>query len=140
MYILIYIYLKVFNNKKRLPLLQVCCKGGADHLLLCESCDRGFHTYCCTPPLDKIPEYVWFCMGCVADNIPDDMCNVCSSKVCYLFDCSCVYLLFFFLFLWLFDCFLLACLFLSLFGWTYFLSFFTFFFIFLWFCLFYFAI
>ena len=61
---------------------QVCCKGGADHLLLlCDSCDRGFHTYCCTPPLEKIPEDDWFCLRCVANNTPEDMCTVCSTKV-----------------------------------------------------------
>jgi len=49
-------------------------------LLLCDSCDRGFHTYCCTPPLEKIPEDDWFCLRCVANNTPEDMCTVCSTK------------------------------------------------------------
>ena len=64
--------------------LQVCCKGGADHLLLlCDQCDRGFHTYCCNPPLDDIPDDDWYCMKCISSNIPDDQCIVCGAKVCF---------------------------------------------------------
>ena len=35
-------------------------------LLLCDSCDRGTHTYCCRPRLDGIPEGDWFCATCAS--------------------------------------------------------------------------
>ena len=35
-------------------------------LLLCDSCDRGTHTYCCRPRLDGIPEGDWFCAACAS--------------------------------------------------------------------------
>ncbi|KAM5180603.1 LOW QUALITY PROTEIN: bromodomain adjacent to zinc finger domain protein 2A [Mantella aurantiaca] len=44
-----------------------CRKGDNDEsLLLCDSCDRGCHTYCHRPPMTEIPEGDWFCPNCVA--------------------------------------------------------------------------
>ncbi|XP_026678419.1 bromodomain adjacent to zinc finger domain protein 1A [Diaphorina citri] len=42
------------------------CKTRADpeQMLLCDSCDKGFHTYCLTPKLKKIPEGDWHCPTC----------------------------------------------------------------------------
>ncbi|KAJ1362587.1 hypothetical protein KIN20_022191 [Parelaphostrongylus tenuis] len=39
------------------------CSGGMDEelLLICDQCDKGFHTYCLTPPLDSVPtSEQWF--------------------------------------------------------------------------------
>jgi hypothetical protein len=33
-------------------------------LLLCDSCDRGWHLYCLTPPLKTVPEGDWICPQC----------------------------------------------------------------------------
>ena len=33
-------------------------------LLLCDGCDKGFHTYCLPTPLSEIPEGDWFCPNC----------------------------------------------------------------------------
>lgn len=33
-------------------------------LLICNDCDRSFHTYCLTPPLDELPEESWSCSLC----------------------------------------------------------------------------
>ncbi|KAJ1605480.1 PHD domain-containing protein, partial [Cryptosporidium canis] len=33
-------------------------------LLLCDRCDRGYHTYCLSPPLDSVPSGEWFCPSC----------------------------------------------------------------------------
>jgi hypothetical protein len=50
---------------RALPRPQVCQSGGdADNMLLCDSCDRGCHIYCCTPPLAAIPDGDWFCSVC----------------------------------------------------------------------------
>ncbi|BHF74206.1 PHD and RING finger domain-containing protein 1 [Sparganum proliferum] len=35
-----------------------------ENLLLCDGCDRGYHTYCLRPPLSSIPEGDWFCPEC----------------------------------------------------------------------------
>jgi len=41
------------------------CGGGdnEDLILLCDSCDRGYHTYCCGLGLE-VPEGDWFCEVC----------------------------------------------------------------------------
>ncbi|UJR21654.1 hypothetical protein I4U23_024731 [Adineta vaga] len=33
-------------------------------LLFCDDCDRGYHMYCCTPPLTAAPEGDWRCKLC----------------------------------------------------------------------------
>eukprot|EP00531_Pseudo-nitzschia_arenysensis_P006472 CAMPEP_0116122016 /NCGR_PEP_ID=MMETSP0329-20121206/3995_1 /TAXON_ID=697910 /ORGANISM="Pseudo-nitzschia arenysensis, Strain B593" /LENGTH=801 /DNA_ID=CAMNT_0003615847 /DNA_START=137 /DNA_END=2542 /DNA_ORIENTATION=+ len=42
------------------------CGFDDDHanLLLCEGCDTEVHTYCLTPPLEKVPTGDWFCDAC----------------------------------------------------------------------------
>jgi site-specific DNA-cytosine methylase len=37
-----------------------------DLMLLCDSCDSGWHTYCLSPPLDNIPDGKWICPDCEA--------------------------------------------------------------------------
>ncbi|XP_052173184.1 methyl-CpG-binding domain-containing protein 9-like [Diospyros lotus] len=36
-----------------------------DNVLLCDTCDSEYHTYCLSPPLAKIPEGNWYCPSCV---------------------------------------------------------------------------
>uniref|UniRef100_F6T5B1 Bromodomain adjacent to zinc finger domain 2A n=2 Tax=Xenopus tropicalis TaxID=8364 RepID=F6T5B1_XENTR len=44
-----------------------CRKGDNDEfLLLCDSCDRGCHTYCHKPQMNEIPEGDWFCPTCIS--------------------------------------------------------------------------
>lgn len=45
---------------------EICGSGDReDIMLLCDVCDRGFHTICLTPPLEDIPdENEWFCPDC----------------------------------------------------------------------------
>eukprot|EP01102_Stenamoeba_stenopodia_P001480 TRINITY_DN1128_c0_g1_i2.p1 TRINITY_DN1128_c0_g1~~TRINITY_DN1128_c0_g1_i2.p1 ORF type:complete len:648 (+),score=95.55 TRINITY_DN1128_c0_g1_i2:283-2226(+) len=42
------------------------CNGLEDdeHMLLCDSCNAGFHMYCVSPPLAQIPEGDWYCQFC----------------------------------------------------------------------------
>ena len=35
-----------------------------DKLMFCDLCDRGYHTYCLQPPLNKIPSGSWLCRSC----------------------------------------------------------------------------
>lgn len=37
-----------------------------DNVLLCDTCDSEYHTYCLSPPLARIPDGNWYCPSCVA--------------------------------------------------------------------------
>ncbi|NWW91138.1 BAZ1A protein, partial [Rhynochetos jubatus] len=44
---------------------KVCRKkGDAESMVLCDGCDRGYHTLCIRPKLKVIPEGDWFCPEC----------------------------------------------------------------------------
>ncbi|KAL1828753.1 hypothetical protein DCAR_0208010 [Daucus carota subsp. sativus] len=49
---------------------EVCKVCGMDRdddsVLLCDSCDSEYHTYCLNPPLVRIPEGNWYCPSCLA--------------------------------------------------------------------------
>lgn len=46
----------------------LACGGDDDHanLLLCESCNAEYHTYCLEPPLRAVPTWDWYCPDCKA--------------------------------------------------------------------------
>ena len=63
----------------------VVCLQTCESLLLCDRCDRGFHTECCQPPLAQIPSGSYLCHVCkwedaekeklraaAASNLPDN--------------------------------------------------------------------
>ncbi|XP_069086786.1 bromodomain adjacent to zinc finger domain protein 2A isoform X1 [Pleurodeles waltl] len=51
----------------------VCRKGDNDELLLlCESCDRGCHTYCHRPKISEVPTEDWFCPICISRQADGD--------------------------------------------------------------------
>ena len=33
-------------------------------LMFCDSCDRGYHTFCLSPPFNQPPEGAWICTPC----------------------------------------------------------------------------
>lgn len=44
---------------------EVCKSAGRERLmLLCDGCDRGFHTFCLSPPLNAVPDGDWLCKSC----------------------------------------------------------------------------
>ena len=46
---------------------EVCgCQTNWAQMLLCDKCDKGFHTGCLQPPLFRIPDDDWQCPGCTA--------------------------------------------------------------------------
>lgn len=51
------------NSSKYSNSLQNCqfCTSGEneDKLLLCDGCDKGYHTYCFKPKMDNIPDGDW---------------------------------------------------------------------------------
>jgi hypothetical protein len=44
--------------------------NGAGRFLCCERCPRSFHFSCLNPPLEDIPEGMWFCNKCQAQTNP----------------------------------------------------------------------
>ncbi|CAN6448676.1 unnamed protein product [Victoria cruziana] len=48
----------------------VCKVCGIDKddesVLLCDTCDSEYHTYCLSPPLARIPEGNWYCPSCIS--------------------------------------------------------------------------
>ncbi|CAG9766317.1 unnamed protein product [Ceutorhynchus assimilis] len=68
-----------YNSK--LSNCQFCHSGdNEDKLLLCDSCDRGYHTYCFKPKMDNIPEGDWYCHECMNKATGDRNCIVCGRK------------------------------------------------------------
>ncbi|KAH9313923.1 hypothetical protein KI387_022550, partial [Taxus chinensis] len=46
-------------------LCEECRKGDEeDKMLLCDKCDKGYHTYCLCPVVAKVPAGKWFCTQC----------------------------------------------------------------------------
>lgn len=43
---------------------EICFTGG--QLLCCDGCERAYHFYCVTPPIDDVPKEDWFCPKCAA--------------------------------------------------------------------------
>jgi hypothetical protein len=44
---------------------EICKAGEEDHyLIICDDCDKGYHTYCLRPVLVNIPRGDWSCPGC----------------------------------------------------------------------------
>ncbi|KIH42877.1 PHD-finger, partial [Ancylostoma duodenale] len=54
------------TNPHDFTMCEICAGGQHEELLLiCDQCDKGFHTYCLTPPLDGVPTTEqWFCPQC----------------------------------------------------------------------------
>lgn len=36
-----------------------------ENIVVCDSCDLGFHRYCLDPPMQSLPEYDWHCPKCL---------------------------------------------------------------------------
>ncbi|XP_063391251.1 uncharacterized protein LOC134676799 [Cydia fagiglandana] len=59
---------------------QFCLLGdNEEQLLLCDGCDKGYHTYCFKPSMDKIPEGDWYCWVCVNKARGERVCIVCGG-------------------------------------------------------------
>ncbi|KAI9279581.1 chromatin remodelling complex Rsc7/Swp82 subunit-domain-containing protein [Sporodiniella umbellata] len=59
------------------PECKICegCKTAGDEatLMICDGCDRGWHTGCFTPPIERIPQGEWLCQLCAK-------CHGCSER------------------------------------------------------------
>eukprot|EP00092_Neocalanus_flemingeri_P068100 GFUD01083168.1.p1 GENE.GFUD01083168.1~~GFUD01083168.1.p1 ORF type:complete len:2042 (+),score=445.04 GFUD01083168.1:252-6377(+) len=58
------------------------CHGGDNEnaLLLCDGCDKGYHTYCFKPPITIIPEGDWYCYECINKATGLRHCLVCGGQ------------------------------------------------------------
>ncbi|CAO3627680.1 unnamed protein product [Cunninghamella blakesleeana] len=58
------------------PECKICCvcnsAGDETTLMICDGCDRGWHTNCCNPPVEEIPEGSWLCPFCA-------ICHSCNN-------------------------------------------------------------
>ncbi|XP_075186245.1 zinc finger protein DPF3 isoform X4 [Anomaloglossus baeobatrachus] len=54
----------------------IMCGTSENDLLFCDDCDRGYHMYCLSPPMDEPPEGSWSCHLCMnevrEDSLPQD--------------------------------------------------------------------
>lgn len=56
---------KTTKDKYDKTLCEDCSRGdGEQEMLLCDSCDRGYHMYCLSPILPTVPLGEWFCPKC----------------------------------------------------------------------------
>jgi hypothetical protein len=70
-------------------LCQICCQDNNEaELLLCDICDRGYHTYCVRPKLSCIPEGDWYCYECISKASGDVCCLVCGQQGARLATCD----------------------------------------------------
>ena len=56
-----------FKNELHDERCEVCDDGG--NLLICESCDAGYHLECISPPLKEIPSCAWYCPKCAQQKL-----------------------------------------------------------------------
>ncbi|KAL1426598.1 hypothetical protein MTO96_018181 [Rhipicephalus appendiculatus] len=60
---------------------QFCHSGDNEQmLLLCDGCDKGYHTYCFKPKMDKIPDGDWYCYECLNKTQDEKVCILCGKK------------------------------------------------------------
>jgi len=60
---------------------QFChCGDNEEALLLCDGCDKGYHTYCFKPEKTEIPDGDWYCFECINKATGLRHCLVCGSQ------------------------------------------------------------
>jgi hypothetical protein len=58
-------YLQATNWRMAVQVCEACHDDADDeNLLLCDTCDSGYHTYCLKPKLTRIPSGEWHCPKC----------------------------------------------------------------------------
>ena len=53
---------------------EICLQGAdPEHMLLCDACDGGYHTYCLRPKVTMLPRGNWYCSRCKMEGTEDVM-------------------------------------------------------------------
>ena len=55
------VYPELFERTDQVHCEKCGEKNKAGSMLLCEKCNRGYHTFCLTPPLKEVPRTLWCC-------------------------------------------------------------------------------
>jgi len=48
--------------------------GDDEKMLFCDECDKGFHTYCLSPPMSSVPKTAWKCYVCPSVLLDSSFC------------------------------------------------------------------
>ncbi|KAG0571258.1 hypothetical protein KC19_VG001000 [Ceratodon purpureus] len=65
------------EDKYDTTLCEECSRGdGEQEMLLCDSCDRGYHMYCLSPILPTVPPGEWFCPKCAESSLVQEFPKV----------------------------------------------------------------
>src|SRR5207302_6402313 len=56
------------HHQENEDVCAVC--NGPGRFLCCERCPRSFHFTCLNPPLEEVPEGMWFCNKCTTQHNP----------------------------------------------------------------------
>ncbi|XP_067687467.1 bromodomain adjacent to zinc finger domain protein 2B-like isoform X8 [Haliotis asinina] len=68
---------------------QICRKDDNEaELLLCDGCDKGYHTYCFKPKMENIPDGDWYCYECISKASGAPHCIVCGKKLGKIVECD----------------------------------------------------
>jgi hypothetical protein len=68
-------------------LCEECSRGdGEQEMLLCDTCDRGYHMYCLSPILPTVPLGEWFCPKCSQSSLVQgtSLSNLSCTKIILL--------------------------------------------------------
>lgn len=69
-------------------LCQICRRDDNEaQLLLCDGCDRGYHTYCFKPKMESVPEGDWYCFECISKAVGESCCLVCGRRFGKMAEC-----------------------------------------------------
>jgi len=66
------------NNRYDLTCELCGSTSDDDQLLLCDGCDRAYHTYCLIPPLKAVPKQAWYCTR-ACEKLHQKKCELCKS-------------------------------------------------------------
>ncbi|XP_078334663.1 bromodomain adjacent to zinc finger domain protein 2B-like isoform X10 [Crassostrea virginica] len=70
-------------------LCQLCRRDDNEaQLLLCDGCDRGYHTYCFKPKMENIPDGDWYCYECISKATGEPCCVVCGKRMGRIVECD----------------------------------------------------
>ncbi|KAK6180630.1 hypothetical protein SNE40_008641 [Patella caerulea] len=68
---------------------EICRKDDNEaQLLLCDGCDKGYHTYCFKPKMEIIPDGDWYCYECISKASGTSHCIRCGKRTGKLVECD----------------------------------------------------